>query len=116
MYYIDQEKCSGCGMCVDRCPAGAISVENRKAKIDENKCTNCGECLNACPFGAIYTDLDLKPAPPDNQDQRLPNSRFWSGQGQQRGSGYGMGRGFGRGMGRGFRRGPGRGGSGRGYR
>jgi len=116
MYYIDQEKCTGCRLCIRSCSVGAITIENRKAKIDADKCTSCGACLDTCPFGAIYTDSDSKPVSPTKSGQMLPDSRFGFGSSPQRGFGYGMGRGFGRGMGRGFGRGPGRGGGGRGYR
>ncbi|HDP66931.1 MAG TPA: 4Fe-4S dicluster domain-containing protein [Candidatus Marinimicrobia bacterium] len=116
MYFIDQEKCTGCRLCIRSCLVGAISVENRKAEIDADKCTNCGACLNVCPFGAIYADLDSQPVSPESQGQGSPDSRFGFWQGHQRPFGFGMGRGLGRGMGRGFGRGHGKGGGGGGYR
>ena len=45
--------CIGCGMCVKNCPAGALSLENGKAKIDYKKCIGCGFCISICPVGAI---------------------------------------------------------------
>ena len=50
---IDQEKCSGCGLCVDICPLEAISLENGKAKVDKDTCTECGQCVDECPNKAI---------------------------------------------------------------
>ena len=52
---IDQEKCSGCGLCVDICPLEAISLENDKAKVDKDTCTECGQCVDECPNKAIST-------------------------------------------------------------
>ena len=49
----DSKICTGCGMCAKNCPAGAISVENGKAKINYEKCLGCGLCISICPFGAI---------------------------------------------------------------
>ena len=50
---IDQEKCTGCGICVDICPLEAISMENDKAKVDNDTCTECGQCVDECPNKAI---------------------------------------------------------------
>ena len=50
---IDQEKCNGCGLCVDVCPLQAISLENDKAKVDDDSCTECGQCIDECPNKAI---------------------------------------------------------------
>ena len=50
---IDQEKCTGCGLCVDICPLEAISLENDKAKVDKGTCTECGQCVDECPNKAI---------------------------------------------------------------
>jgi len=50
---IDQEKCTGCKLCVDVCPLEAISIENDKAKVDKDTCTECGQCVDECPNEAI---------------------------------------------------------------
>ena len=46
-------QCTGCAVCVSKCPRKAISVvDNIKAYsavIDENLCVNCGLCENVCP-------------------------------------------------------------------
>ena len=50
---IDEDKCVGCGLCVDVCPVEAITLEGDKAKVDEDKCTECGQCVEECPNEAI---------------------------------------------------------------
>ena len=50
---INQEKCTGCGLCVEICPVEAISMEDDKAKIDAEKCVDCGQCVEECPNEAI---------------------------------------------------------------
>ncbi len=46
------DACTGCGVCVDVCPFGAIDMVNGKAVINE-ACRACGQCVEACPVGAI---------------------------------------------------------------
>lgn len=43
---------SGCTLCADACPVGAISISEEGAAI-EGGCTDCGVCISACPNGAI---------------------------------------------------------------
>ncbi len=51
---IDEEKCTGCGLCVPACEEGAIQIVNGKAKVVAEKyCDGLGACLGHCPEGAI---------------------------------------------------------------
>lgn len=49
---IDPEKCTGCGECVEECPAGAITL-NDVAVVNEALCKGCGACGGVCPTEAI---------------------------------------------------------------
>ncbi len=50
---VNTEECTGCGICVDECPATAIELKNEKAHVDEEECTDCGTCVDSCPNSAI---------------------------------------------------------------
>lgn len=51
---IDEEKCTGCGLCVPSCAEGAIQIIDGKAKlVADNLCDGLGSCLGDCPEDAI---------------------------------------------------------------
>ncbi|MHC4130384.1 MAG: ATP-binding protein [Planctomycetota bacterium] len=51
---IDEEKCNGCGLCLNACAEGAIKLINGKARlISDIYCDGLGACLGHCPENAI---------------------------------------------------------------
>jgi NAD-dependent dihydropyrimidine dehydrogenase PreA subunit len=51
---INEEKCTGCGLCADACAEGAIKIINGKAKlVSETYCDGLGACIGECPEGAL---------------------------------------------------------------
>jgi ferredoxin len=76
---VDGEKCTGCSMCVDVCPAKALVITDEKAAMKpapENGCAFCGDCAALCPaeaitlktpfrFDGLFKTIHLgKPSPP----------------------------------------------------
>lgn len=53
---IDEEKCTGCGLCVSVCKDNSLKIENRKVHITDTPffgCIGCGHCMAICPADAI---------------------------------------------------------------
>lgn len=72
---IDQELCSGCQTCVERCMFNAIEMvktansKKMKAQVIEKKCMGCGLCVYKCPQKAIRFDIVRSPI-------HIPNITF----------------------------------------
>lgn len=51
---LQQDRCTGCGRCLEVCPRGVFVMEERKARIVErDNCIECGACAKNCEFDAI---------------------------------------------------------------
>ena len=50
--FIDETKCTGCSVCANVCPQGAIRMDDI-ARVDAALCTGCGVCVRECPSRAI---------------------------------------------------------------
>jgi ferredoxin len=61
MPWVDNERCTGCNVCIEKCPVGMISIENDKAMIDMSGCIRCGTCHNVCPQEAVRHDGEKIP-------------------------------------------------------
>jgi ferredoxin len=45
---VDKDKCTGCKFCERICPAGAITIVEKKAVIDDDRCIDCQRCIDQC--------------------------------------------------------------------
>lgn len=51
---MNDEKCTGCGMCLDVCPHHVFKMNGKNARIvHRDACMECGACSLNCPAGAI---------------------------------------------------------------
>jgi Na+-translocating ferredoxin:NAD+ oxidoreductase subunit B len=67
---VDQDLCSGCGVCLERCQMDAIELEET-AKVLRDRCIGCGLCVPACPEEAV--NLEAKP----EAERSTPPVRFF---------------------------------------
>ena len=55
MIRIEKERCTGCGICIRKCPFGALKMEEGVPVVSDS-CLGCNACANECPAGAIRKD------------------------------------------------------------
>ncbi|MGM0383853.1 MAG: 4Fe-4S binding protein [Thermodesulfobacteriota bacterium] len=57
---VDEEKCIGCGDCVDICPMDVYEIQHEKSvPVNAEECIGCESCIEACEQGAItVTEID----------------------------------------------------------
>lgn len=54
---IDEEMCTGCTICVEECPTGALGMNDDVASlVDSDACDGCGICEDTCPVSAIVME------------------------------------------------------------
>ncbi len=50
----DENRCTGCGMCLLVCPHAVFALSNGRAQIrDRDACMECGACARNCAFNAV---------------------------------------------------------------
>lgn len=69
-YYaaVNEEECTACGTCEERCQMAAIEVEET-AHVNPDRCIGCGVCVPTCDFDAIHLvekEAAEKTVPPKN--------------------------------------------------
>lgn len=53
-YTVDEDKCTGCMVCLRNCPVQAITGARKEIHhINQDICTKCGVCFSKCKFDAI---------------------------------------------------------------
>lgn len=51
---LDQEKCLGCGLCLEVCPQGVLAMDQGLVVLARrDACMECGACMLNCPSGAL---------------------------------------------------------------
>ncbi len=78
--HIIDDRCKGCGFCVEFCPQGTLTISSRtNAKgyhppeiVPDIHCINCGLCTLLCPDFAIFIEDGGKHTP----DKVIPIQRY----------------------------------------
>lgn len=55
---IDPDKCTNCRKCIKSLGCPGIVLRDGHAAIENSLCTGCGLCSQVCPFGAISTEKE----------------------------------------------------------
>ena len=54
---IDEDACTGCGLCIPNCPEGALQIIDNKARlVSDLFCDGLGACIGYCPEDAITVE------------------------------------------------------------
>lgn len=57
---LNQQRCIGCGMCINVCPHAVFEMVGKKAQIvNRDGCMECGACAQNCPATAILVHAGI---------------------------------------------------------
>jgi electron transport complex protein RnfB len=97
---INQATCKACGLCVERCPVNALSLEHcplskdkrgEAATLNANRCLGCGVCVHKCPTQSLILERRREIEHPPN-DMREWMQRWITDHKQARDGGTGAAR------------------------
>jgi ferredoxin/flavodoxin len=57
-HYIIEEKCVGCGACVEKCPTDSIDLDSFSVETDT--CVLCFGCINNCDYQAVNMEYSKR--------------------------------------------------------
>lgn len=83
-YYaqVDEDLCTGCETCLDRCQIDAITVVEGISTINLDRCIGCGLCVTTCPEEAlslkVKADVEIPPARATDLYMKINAERFQS--------------------------------------
>lgn len=76
---VDEDLCSGCEACVDRCHFKAITMKDGICAVDKSRCFGCGLCVTSCPTGALHLrqkdTAEIEPTPGTEEEWREQRAR-----------------------------------------
>lgn len=65
----NQEGCTGCGACIDRCQMGALSLKEGSVSVNEKMCFGCGNCAAVCPTESLFMVRRRNLEPPEAKEK-----------------------------------------------
>lgn len=78
--YVDESLCTGCGLCLDACKQGALSLRGNTAMVDAELCTSCNRCAAVCITGALRSAEIVSAGSAFTAPDRSPHTPVvWSG-------------------------------------
>lgn len=68
---VNEDACTGCGKCVQRCQVDAVKLtgSDGSAGINLSRCIGCGLCVTTCPSKALrLVEKEEEPVLPENEE------------------------------------------------
>jgi NAD-dependent dihydropyrimidine dehydrogenase PreA subunit len=62
---VDEDTCTGCGDCIDRCQMEALRLEGEVVTVKLEHCVGCGNCVSACPTESLSMERRSDTRPPE---------------------------------------------------
>jgi NAD-dependent dihydropyrimidine dehydrogenase PreA subunit len=81
MVEVDEDLCSGCELCIDRCPMDALVMKDAAAERMDERCVGCGLCVSSCAVEALrMVNRPERHDPPRNHRELMTSMMASMGQ------------------------------------